>query len=247
MTIVINEISKRKTPALVSIIDGERLIGEDANALIARFPDKIFARARDFLGRRFDDPDIKHMIKERFTDYTIVADGDRGTVAFKADDGLVYSAEEIVASLFYYAKEITTVANEGATVLDTVVSVPVHFSHFQRQAVIDAASLAGLNVLGLVNAHAGAALQFGIERSFENVTQRVVFYDLGANSLEAALVEYSSFIGKVRLANKSALCNDRLHNESFACVCVTCPACVPLSSIRACSKSRIHAIQNIYV
>lgn len=47
-----------------------------------------------------------------------------------------------------------------------------------------------------MNTHSGAALQFGIERSFDNATQRVVLYDMGANSLEVSLVEYSSYQGK---------------------------------------------------
>lgn len=52
---------------------------------------------------------------------------------------------------------------------------------------------AGLNVLALVNSHAAAALQYGIERDFTNKTEWVVLYDMGATSTEAALVKYSSF------------------------------------------------------
>jgi hypoxia up-regulated 1 len=57
--------------------------------------------------------------------------------------------------------------------VDTVVVVPAWFGVAQRQAVIDAASLAGLNVLGLMNGHAAAALQFGIERDFSKKEQTV--------------------------------------------------------------------------
>lgn len=51
----------------------------------------------------------------------------------------------------------------------------------------------GVNVLALVNTHAAAALQYGIERKFENTSQLVMFYDMGATNTECALVKYSSF------------------------------------------------------
>jgi hypoxia up-regulated 1 len=65
----------------------------------------------------------------------------------------------------------------------------------QRQALLDAARLAGLSVLGLVHSHAAAALQYGIERDFANRTESLVLYDLGAASLQAALVTYSAYTG----------------------------------------------------
>lgn len=70
------------------------------------------------------------------------------------------------------AKRITE-AQAGETVVDAVLTVPVWMGVAQRQAVLDAARLAGLNVLGLVNTHAAAALQFGIERDFAKKEQTV--------------------------------------------------------------------------
>ena len=64
--------------------------------------------------------------------------------------------------------------------------VPAWFGHTHRQAVLDAAAAAGLNVLSLVNSHAAAALQFGIERNFANKTEHVVFYDMGSSSTEVS-------------------------------------------------------------
>lgn len=55
---------------------------------------------------------------------------------------------------------------------------------------------AGVNVLALVNTHAAAALQYGIERKFVNESQLVIFYDMGATNTECALVKYSSFTVK---------------------------------------------------
>lgn len=74
--------------------------------------------------------------------------------------------------MFQYAKRITD-AQAGEPVLDAVVVVPAWFGAAQRTALLDAAGLAGLNVLGLVNSHAAAALQYGIERDFSKKEQLV--------------------------------------------------------------------------
>lgn len=76
------------------------------------------------------------------------------------------------AGIFQYAKRITD-EQAGESVIDAVITVPVWMGVTQRQAVMDAARLAGLNVLGLVNTHAAAALQFGIERDFAKKEQKV--------------------------------------------------------------------------
>jgi hypothetical protein len=93
------------------------------------------------------------------------------------------------AGIFQYAKQITD-AQAGESVVDTVVVVPAWFGVAQRQAVIDAASLAGLNVLGLMNGHAAAALQFGIERDFakKEQTVRVPMLLCSRNRLSVQLV-----------------------------------------------------------
>ncbi len=108
-------------------------------------------------------------------------------------------------SLFQYAKRISE-AQAGTSVVDAVLTVPAYFSQFQRRALMDAASLAGLKVLGLINSHSAAALQYGIERDFTNSSQTVVLYDMGSSGVEVALVKYSTFnikeAGKVKTYNQ---------------------------------------------
>lgn len=99
----------------------------------------------------------------------------------------------VQGSILHYAKGITeTFANAGE-IRDCVITVPSFFGQSQRQAIIDSARLAGLTVLSLMNNHAAAALQHGYTRSFGNKSENVIFYDVGASSVEAALVKYSSF------------------------------------------------------
>jgi hypothetical protein len=96
------------------------------------------------------------------------------------------------AGEFTYAKSIAE-SHTGAKVTDCVVLVPPHFGPHQRQAIKDAVQLSGLNLLSLMNTHAAAALQYGIERDFIGKTEDVIMYDVASTDVVAALVRFSAF------------------------------------------------------
>lgn len=210
--IVVNEMSRRKSPALVGLVPAgdaaiqagggsmERVIGEEAFSFSVRFPETSFSRARDLLTRPPGHPLVSRMIKDHLLPFDVVAHPNRSACASVrggpvGDAVAIHSAEELVASIFQYAKDIA-VAHTGAPVTDAVIAVPAFFGQAQRQALVEAAGLAGLNVMGLINTHAAAALQFGIERDFSNKTQNLILYDMGSGSTEVALVRYSSYPAK---------------------------------------------------
>lgn len=72
---------------------------------------------------------------------------------------------------------------------------PAHMPSLPLPPVLPC-SCAGLNVMGLIHSHAAAALQYGIERDFSNRTERVVLYDMGSGTVEAALVKFSAYTDK---------------------------------------------------
>jgi len=193
ISIVNNEMSKRKSPAAVAFIDGDRLLGDEAAALAVRYPDRIFTRLRDFLGYNYDDPAISRILKDSRLPLPLVQAPNRTTVAVKTDSGDIYTIEELVASLLEYAKSLASAAAEESYITDCVLVVPAFFGPSQRRALLDAADLAGLNVLSLVHAHAAAALQYGIERDFANKTDDVLFVDMGSGASQAALVRFTAF------------------------------------------------------
>lgn len=98
ISIVSNEISKRKTPAIVGVVNGERLIGDEAATVAARFPESIVIRARDLLGKTVDDPTVKQMMDAHLLSYQVVEHPTRKNAAIKIGD-TVYAAEEIVVSI----------------------------------------------------------------------------------------------------------------------------------------------------
>ena len=203
--VVVNEMSRRKSPALVGLIPNtekgglDRVRGEEAFSFAVRYPETSFSRARDLLARPAGHPLVTKMLQDHLLPFEVVAHPNRSNCSsVKAGpdpDAAVHSAEELVASILQYAREIAE-AHTGGAVQDAVIAVPAFFGQAQRQALIESAGLAGLNVMGIINSHAAAALQFGIERDFTNKTQNLILYDMGSGSTEVSLVRFSSYPAK---------------------------------------------------
>jgi Hsp70 protein len=202
ISVAINEMSKRKSPSLAGLQSGHRLLGEEATGVAARFPAKVFSHARDMITKPYSY--VKQLTDSLYLPFDLTEDS-RGTVAFRTDTGEVYTVEEILAMILGYAMGLAK-SHVGSTVKDALISVPAYFGQAERRAVIQAAQLAGINVLGLINEHAGAALQYGIDKDFTNSSRYVVLYDMGAGSTYATLVYYSAYntkeYGKTVSANQ---------------------------------------------
>ncbi|XP_022976698.1 heat shock 70 kDa protein 17-like [Cucurbita maxima] len=193
ISIAINEMSKRKSPALVSFQSGTRLIGEEAAGLVARYPNKVFSQIRDMVGKPYNY--VKSLTDSLYLPFDIVEDS-RGAVGFKTDDNVtVYSIEELLAMILAYASNLAEFHSK-VPVKDAVISVPPYFGQAERRALLQAAQLAGINVLSLINEHSGAALQYGIDKNFANESRHVIFYDMGSSNTYAALVYFSSYNAK---------------------------------------------------
>ena len=88
--------SKRKTSAQVAFVNGERLLGEEAAALQARYPDKVYQRTRDLLGKHADHASVRKLLEEKHLPYAVSAAPDRGTVQMTVAAGQAHTAEELV-------------------------------------------------------------------------------------------------------------------------------------------------------
>ncbi|KAL5581625.1 hypothetical protein UlMin_014067 [Ulmus minor] len=193
ISVAINEMSKRKSPALVAFQSGDRLVGEEAAGLVARYPDKVFSQIRDLIGKPFNY--AKSLLDSLYLPFDIKEDS-RGTVSFKIDDNVgTFSAEELLAMILGYASKLAEF-HAKVPVRDAVISVPPYFGQAERKDLLQAAQLAGFNVLSLINEHSGAALQYGIDKDFSNGSRHVIFYDMGSSSTYAALVYFSSYNAK---------------------------------------------------
>lgn len=189
ISIAINEMSKRKSPALVAFNAGDRLVGEEAAGIIARYPNKVYSQVRDLIGKPYKY--VKDMIDSLYLPFDLVEDS-RGAAGFKTDDGVVYSAEELLAMILRYGISLAEL-HTRSSIKDAVITVPPYFGQTERRGVLQAAQLAGINVLSLINEHSGASLQYGIDKDFSNESRYVIFYDMGSRNTYAALVYFSAY------------------------------------------------------
>ncbi|XP_059062905.1 hypoxia up-regulated protein 1 [Achroia grisella] len=191
MEIVLNKESKRKTPAVVAFRDDVRTFGEDAVTVGVRFPKNSYKYLLDLLGKTYDHPFVQ-AYKERYPYYNIVAT-DRGTPEFIHDENTRFTPEELIAQLLAKAKEFAEISH-GQQISECVITVPGYFNQVERRALLEAASLAGLNVLQLINDYTAIAINYGIFRRKEinETAWHTLFFDMGAASTKAALVEYKT-------------------------------------------------------
>ncbi|KAH1045991.1 hypothetical protein J1N35_036775 [Gossypium stocksii] len=192
ITIAINEMSKRKSPALVAFQSETRLLAEEAAGIVARYPDKVFSNLRDMVGKPYRD--VKRFADAMYLPFDVVEDF-RGAAMIRVSDDVSYSVEELLGMILKYAANLAEFHSK-AMVKDMVISVPPYFGQAERKGLMTAAELAGINVISLINEHSGAALQYGIDKDFSNGSRHVIFYDMGSSSTYAALVYFSAYNAK---------------------------------------------------
>uniref|UniRef100_A0AAV1V1S3 Uncharacterized protein n=1 Tax=Peronospora matthiolae TaxID=2874970 RepID=A0AAV1V1S3_9STRA len=192
--IVTNVHSKRKTETMVAFDGDERLYGADAATVGVRKPQTAYAQIRRLLGTKLSDPQVVSLLTDEHFPYELVSNATRGgAIALKHATDATFHAEELVAMVLTHARQITNTFAE-VPVKDYVLTVPTFFSQAQRQALLDAAEIAGVRVLSLVNDNTAAALQLAVHTSYDPTAapKRVLFYNLGSTALQVSIAAMSS-------------------------------------------------------
>jgi len=196
LEIVTNLHSKRKTEQMVLFDQDSRFYGADAKSMIGRKPLKTPSVMTIMLGRDDVHPTVK-ILKDRHYPIQPIYNETRSGVCL-AIDGMQYTPEELVAMVFQHAKYFTAAYGVGNTkdvssqVRDCVLTVPSFYTQHERLALLDAAGLADLNVLALIDENTAAALHFGMDRIDEE-PKYVLFYNMGNSALQVSLVKYFSY------------------------------------------------------
>ncbi|OQR93666.1 hsp70-like protein [Achlya hypogyna] len=191
--IVTNVHSKRKTETIVSFNGEERVYGADAMNIEVRRPQVAYSQIRRFLGTTMEHPMVASLTENEYFPYTLTSNLTRGSVALKHNAEYTFHAEELAAMVFGHAKQITNDFAESS-VKDWVITVPMYFAEPQRQAIIDAAEIAGVRVLSLVDENTAAALHHAVDYSAPepNTPERIMYYNMGSTSLQVSIVEYNT-------------------------------------------------------
>merc|ERR1719324_6382 len=194
--IIANDQGNRTTPSYVAFTDTERLIGDSAKNQVAMNPTNSVFDAKRLIGRKFNDPVVQSDMKH--WPFKVVAkDGDKPhiQVQFKGEEK-VFSPEEISSMVLTKMKE-TGEAFTGKSVKDVVVTVPAYFNDSQRQATKDAGTIAGLNVMRIINEPTAAAIAYGLDKKTSGETN-VLIFDLGGGTFDVSLLTIDDGIFEVK-------------------------------------------------
>ncbi|KAI0318852.1 heat shock protein 70 [Amylostereum chailletii] len=191
--IIANEVSNRATPSLVAFGPKQRSLGEAAKTgEISNFRNTVGSLKR-LIGRTAQDVEVQQ-VESKFTYATLVDIG--GTVGAQVNymgEKQTFSATQLVGMYFAKLRDIAA-AELKNSVSDVVIAVPGWYTDIQRRAIMDAAQIAGLNVLRLINDTTSVAFGYGITKSdlpeAEN-PRHVVFVDVGHSSLSVSVVAFA--------------------------------------------------------
>ena len=178
--IIANDQGNRTTPSYVSFTPIERLIGEAAKLSISSNPTNTVFDAKRLIGHKFDEPHVQSDMKH-FT-YKVIDRENKPyiEVEFRGETK-VFSPEEISSMVLIKMKEIAE-AYLGEKVNDAVITVPAYFNDSQRQATKDAGTIAGLNVLRVINEPTAAAIAYGLDKK-SKTDQNILIFDCGGKNV----------------------------------------------------------------
>jgi molecular chaperone HscA len=178
-------------PSVVAYLaGGEVVVGRRAQGLASEHPRDTIVSVKRFMGRGANDPETRRLGPYEFVDAT---EGEANTVRFKVDGGRVVTPVEVSAEILRALKALAE--DELHQVGGAVITVPAYFDDAQRQATKDAARLAGLEVLRLINEPTAAALAYGLEKK-QNGTFAV--YDLGGGTFDVTVLVLDDGVFQVR-------------------------------------------------
>ncbi|RCH82779.1 Hypoxia up-regulated protein 1, partial [Rhizopus stolonifer] len=189
LDVALNKDSKRKTQSVVTIRHDERIYGSDAISLAGRFPHLTYSNLKSIVAKRFDDPLVEEF-RRRYVNKMVI-DTERDMPAFIHNETTQLSVEELIAYQFQNAKQQAS-ATAGENVKDCVITVTPFANQYERQSILDAAELAGLNVLSLMHDETAVALNYAVNREIGANPENHIFYDMGAGSTVASIVTFSN-------------------------------------------------------
>ncbi|KAJ4500621.1 heat shock protein 70 family [Lentinula lateritia] len=191
--IIANDQGHRITPSWVSFADEERLIGDSAKNAYASNPSNTVFDAKRLIGRKMDDQDIARDIKH--WPFEVREKGGKPVISVShKGEKRDFTPEEISAMVLTKMKE-TAEAYLGEKVTHAVVTVPAYFNDAQRQATKDAGTIAGLQVLRIINEPTAAAIAYGLNK--KGGESQIIVYDLGGGTFDVSLLSIDDGVFEV--------------------------------------------------
>ncbi|SDE38850.1 molecular chaperone DnaK [Sporomusa acidovorans] len=189
--VIVNVEGCRTTSSVVAFRDNERLVGQLAKRQSVLNPAKTFYSIKRFIGRRYNEVTAEM----KLVPYQVAQSADNN-VTFVVD-GKNYAPEEISAQVL---RKLVDDAGKylGEKITDAVITVPAYFNDAQRQATKNAGTIAGLNVLRIINEPTAAALAYGLDKK-KNET--ILVFDLGGGTFDVSILEVGDGVFEVKATN----------------------------------------------
>ncbi|XP_017559294.1 heat shock 70 kDa protein 4b [Pygocentrus nattereri] len=197
---VANEYSDRCTPACVSFGPRNRSIGAAAKSQVVTNSQNTVQGFKRFHGRAFSDPFVQGMKSSLVYELSQMPTGTTGIKVTYMEEEKVFSIEQVTAMLLTKLKETAESALKKP-VADCVISVPCYYTDAERRSVLDAAQIAGLNCLRLMNETTAVALAYGIYKQDlpapEEKPRTVAFVDVGHSGYQVSVCAFNK--GKLKV------------------------------------------------
>jgi len=244
---IANDYTQRNTPTIVALGGRQRFMGVSAENQRNLNVKNTVSYFKNFLGRTYKDEYVQRELSNIGADVVELEDG---KVGFKIHNN-TYRPEQILAMMFTKVKDIVR-NDQGEDIETCVVSVPIHFTETQRSAIKDAAKIAKLNLVQIMNDTSALALAYGKTKndlsSEERNARYVVFIDCGSGGLQTTMVGISKEKAAV-LGSSSSTCTggkflDKALLDYFVQEIETKYKCQLKNNAKALNKLRI-AVEKI--
>ena len=195
-TVLENSEGKRTTPSVVAFAkNGERLVGDAAKRQAVTNPANTVYSAKRFIGRKFSEVAEE---SKRMPYKVVTGNNDDAAIEVEVDgERKSYSPQEI-ASMILAKMKADAEMRLGETITQAVITVPAYFNDTQRQATKDAGSIAGLEVLRIINEPTAASLAYGLDKKND---EKIAVYDLGGGTFDISILEIGDQVFQVKATN----------------------------------------------
>ena len=190
-TVIPSAEGERLVPSVVAVNKNhERLVGRVARNQAVVNPENTVFSIKRFMGRKFDDPDVKKALSRVPYKVAKAPNGDIRVIL----DGREYSPPEVSAMILAKLKTDAE-AYLGESVTQAVITVPAYFNDAQRNATKDAGKIAGLDVMRIINEPTASSLAYGLDKKKDEV---IAVYDLGGGTFDISILDVGDGVFQVR-------------------------------------------------
>jgi L1 cell adhesion molecule like protein len=193
--IIANDQGNRTTPSYVAFSEKERLIGDAAKNQVSMNPTNTVFDAKRLIGRSMNDSNVQRDMKH-WPFKVVPGKSNQPMIQVNYNnEEKIFSPEEISSMILIKMKEIAE-SYIGKEVKNAVITVPAYFNDSQRQSTKDAGTIAGLNVLRIINEPTSAAIAYGLDK--KDKEQNILIFDLGGGTFDVSILSIDEGIFEVK-------------------------------------------------